>query len=385
MQLNTDSKNRIPPAGLAGLLALGLVLSSQASVALFAAFSLILIEFILSYYRSRAQTQLLQENLRLERQLAESENAAHKGQYLIDSLARIGNTSLPIWSRQISDCIDISTAEMDELTQRFAGIVSNFHSIMNGTDEHKGLSVSEIKACLDSISAALVKLVGMREASQREIDELSAFTGILESMARDVGDIADQTNLLALNAAIEAARAGETGRGFSVVADEVRNLAKRSGEIATAIIANVTKVNEQFKRMEQQSTNSAEIEGGLIEDAREQVEVVIAEHEETKRQRDSAAEHLARLASDTAAEIEAALVSMQFQDRVRQILGHVCGNINLLSTMIDDHPNLDIESLLAKMATEYTTTSEREAHRKLTGIEVTETLQESNDGDVVFL
>jgi methyl-accepting chemotaxis protein len=296
----------------------------------------------------------------------------------------IGRSNFPIWAHQVSDCIDISTKEMNELAERFAGIVSNLHTIVMGEVEHDELSVTEIKERLNHISSALAKLVAMREESQKEIAKLSAFTGKLELMARDVGSIADQTNLLALNAAIEAARAGESGRGFSVVADEVRDLAQRSGNIATDIIANVVKVNEQFNSMEQKSAASAEIEGRLSENAGKDIQIVINQHEETKRQRDAGAEHLEQLSSGITGDIEMALVSMQFQDRVSQIMGHVRGNLTELSEMIEDPERLDIERFLDKMAGEYTTTSEREAHRRLTGKEVSRESNKSDDGEVVF-
>jgi hypothetical protein len=62
----------------------------------------------------------------------------------------------------------------------------------------------------------------------------------------------------------------------------------------------------------------------------------------------------------------------------------VKGNLSELSHLIEDHENLDVEGFLKKMAGEYTTTSEREAHRKLTGAEVAKSAKKADDGDIVF-
>ena len=137
-------------------------------------------------------------------------------------------------------------AAMEEMTTQINEVSNNADSAEKSTSSARG-NVQNGASVVDSTVNDIRSLTSDIESVSSAVTELAAQTESIGAVLDVIRGIAEQTNLLALNAAIEAARAGEQGRGFAVVADEVRTLASRTGQSTDEIQVMIEKLQSNAK------------------------------------------------------------------------------------------------------------------------------------------
>jgi len=334
-----------------------------------------------SAYRGRTALARLLQQVQVMIEQTQHALRQHSG---IAGLEQICDQATPIWSKQIETARSQTEEGITEVASRFAAIVDRLQaSVIASQQAGGGLDGAEGGGCVVSVlSRSEADLVGVNRAMGvalqkraemvQDVRELVAYTDQLKRMAAEVGEIASQTNLLALNAAIEAARAGEAGRGFAVVADEVRKLSNLSSDTGKKMAEKVNVINSAITAVIGVAEKFSEEDTRSVAEAEKTIHKVLANFEQVASGLCESTEMLRRESEGIRGEISDTLVYLQFQDRVSQILAHVRDNLDGLHAHLGQHaaerngggtPAIDATAWLNEMALGYTTAEQRRNHR----------------------
>ena len=253
---------------------------------------------------------------------------------------------------------DMSSAEkanesaIEQATENVSEIADNVSQLAQSAKQNSEKVEQQAKSSFGALSQSVEQLQDVsKEISQtsHQVEDIVQFSQTINGILSTIKEIAEQTNLLALNAAIEAARAGEQGRGFAVVADEVRQLAARSQNSAEEISSILSEL------------------GNKVVVAQQSMSGLVNSISASQQQLNVTAEHVDKMQQDVDATYQLNQQIESASDTQRQNLNSLIDQLNSLFTTL--HDNTIKISNSANISTSLNTLTDN-LHNQLAGLTI---------------